>query len=151
MKANIKFYFECFYSAVYEAVERLASLVARIILTPMEESAAIYYSSNMRQSSVNKDVPKKILSNFVALLRLIIVLGIVVCVFGIPYSKIVVQFYGAELLSENDGKFFQLLFDLLYILLSVSYFFKILKVLFRRKSPFPLCNIFIIHGNKRYC
>ncbi|KAI1725007.1 rft protein [Ditylenchus destructor] len=89
--------------AVYEAVERLASLVARIILTPMEESAAIYYSSNMRQSSVNKDVPKKILSNFVALLRLIIVLGIVVCVFGIPYSKIVVQFYGAELLTENDG------------------------------------------------
>jgi oligosaccharide translocation protein RFT1 len=73
----------------------------------MEESAAIYFSSNIRHNNVTKDIPKKVLATFVALLRLILILGIVVCVFGIPYSRIVVQIYGGSFLTDNGGKAFQ--------------------------------------------
>lgn len=91
--------------------------MTRLVLTPLEESAAIYFSSNIRHhtntpaSSVSEGgglgtIPKKAITTFISLLRLIIVLGLIVCIFGFPYSKTVVQIYGGDVLTENEGKMF---------------------------------------------
>ncbi|KAH7729549.1 RFT1 protein [Aphelenchoides avenae] len=89
--------------AVYDAVERLGSLVARTILAPLEESAAIFFSSHLRRSNPEKEVSPKVLVTFTGLLRVVVNLGLVACVFGIPYSEIVVRLYGGSLLADNGG------------------------------------------------
>lgn len=91
---------------MYDAVERLASLFARVFLTPLEESAAIYFSTTIRQFTQGiNDIPKKAIGNFVSVLRFVFICGLIICIFGVPYSKIAVQIYGGELLVENDGIF----------------------------------------------
>lgn len=88
---------------MFDAVDRLGSLVARTILAPLEESAAVYFASHLRRSREHTEVPKKVLVTFTGLLRVIVVLGLVICVFGIPYSNIAVQLYGGDLLVNNQG------------------------------------------------
>lgn len=97
----------------------------------MEESAAIYFSSNIsglrgsRKLSTSSDqshllngrdhsglagvgrggvlLPKKVITTFAALLRLIVIFGAVICAFGVPYARLAVTLYGGELLTQNNG------------------------------------------------
>ncbi|CAD5218479.1 unnamed protein product [Bursaphelenchus okinawaensis] len=88
--------------AVYDAIERLGSLVARIILRPLEESCAVYFSAHLKRTET-LIVPRKLTEVFLALLRALFTLGLVVCVFSIPYSSLAVNIYGGELLKQNRG------------------------------------------------
>ncbi|PAV87297.1 hypothetical protein WR25_15867 isoform A [Diploscapter pachys] len=93
--------------AVYDSVERLGSLVARIALAPIEELASAYFSSVLQSSSkVFKNNTKSfddavsVLSNILYVMNLS---GLIVCAFGLSYAKIAVTLYGGNLLADNGG------------------------------------------------
>ncbi|KAK6750346.1 hypothetical protein RB195_002365 [Necator americanus] len=95
--------------AVYDAVEKLGSLVARIVLTPLEEMCFAYFSNainkNTKVFSKSTESYDSMLENFSITLHVASVIGLVVSVFGIPYSPLAVFIYGGHLLYDNGGAF----------------------------------------------
>ncbi|KHJ92801.1 Rft protein [Oesophagostomum dentatum] len=93
--------------AVYDAVEKVGSLVARIVLTPLEEMCFAYFSNNINKNSKvftkSTDSHDSLVENFSVTLHVASVVGIVVSVFGIPYSPLAVFLYGGHLLYDNGG------------------------------------------------
>jgi oligosaccharide translocation protein RFT1 len=82
--------------AVYDAIERLGSLVARIVLRPLEESCALYFSSHFERNK-SSVMPQKLVDLFMTFCRTLVTLGLVICVFSIPYSPLAVSIYGGTL------------------------------------------------------
>nr|CAD2157027.1 unnamed protein product [Meloidogyne enterolobii] len=66
--------------AVYDAVDRLASLFVRLILQPFEESASIYFSINLKreENEENKKLPKNVLETFLIFTKLIFIFGLII-------------------------------------------------------------------------
>ncbi|KAK5973340.1 hypothetical protein GCK32_017628 [Trichostrongylus colubriformis] len=93
--------------AVYDAVEKVGSLVARIVLAPLEEMCFAYFSNTVNQNSKifnkNTDTHDALVQNFSIVLHVACVCGLVVSVFGIPYSPLAVYLYGGHLLYDNGG------------------------------------------------
>ncbi|CAI4226852.1 unnamed protein product [Auanema sp. JU1783] len=93
--------------AVFDGVERLASLVARIVLAPLEENCYAEFSNHInKQSAVfkqNTDAHDSLAKKFGTILHITLVIGLVVSVFGVPYSKLAVWLYGGSLLADNGG------------------------------------------------
>ncbi|GMS97353.1 hypothetical protein PENTCL1PPCAC_19528 [Pristionchus entomophagus] len=94
--------------AVYDSIERLGSLVSRMLLAPLEESSFAYFSNaiNNAKTSVfkqNTDSHDVLVRTFSALMRDLIVCGMVVSVFGVPYSGVAVSIYGGQMLVANGG------------------------------------------------
>uniref|UniRef100_A0A7E4URV5 Protein RFT1 homolog n=1 Tax=Panagrellus redivivus TaxID=6233 RepID=A0A7E4URV5_PANRE len=92
---------------VYNTIERLGSLVTRLVLTPLEESAFMYFSTRLnRQSGNTANSSKKSAEaekTYFAVLRIIISVGLTVFVFGLPYSALVIRLYGGQVLVDNQG------------------------------------------------
>uniref|UniRef100_A0AC34QA76 Protein RFT1 homolog n=1 Tax=Panagrolaimus sp. JU765 TaxID=591449 RepID=A0AC34QA76_9BILA len=92
---------------VYDIIERLGSLVTRLVLAPLEESAFIYFSSNLNRTGSNvkhsNKTWKKVTDTYFNVLKVVIMLGLVLLVFGIPYSSLAVRIYGGSVLVENNG------------------------------------------------
>uniref|UniRef100_A0A1I7Z6I3 Protein RFT1 homolog n=1 Tax=Steinernema glaseri TaxID=37863 RepID=A0A1I7Z6I3_9BILA len=93
--------------AVYDAIEKLGSLVARIVLAPLEESSYLYFSNEFERDVAISNQPRAKVSNGVStlknLLRGTTLLSSGIIVFGIAYSRLAVGVYGGELLSKNQG------------------------------------------------
>ncbi|VDK51220.1 unnamed protein product [Anisakis simplex] len=93
--------------AVFDAVDKLGSLVARIVLAPLEHSAYLFFSANLRRDiAVDQQEPsevKKAIDTLSGLMHLTTVVGVIVCVFAIPYSPLAVTIYGGSLLANNSG------------------------------------------------
>ncbi|KAK0398062.1 hypothetical protein QR680_002410 [Steinernema hermaphroditum] len=93
--------------AVYDAIEKLGSLIARIVLAPLEESSYLYFSSQFERDVAIGDQPRLKVEEGVStlknLLRGTTLLSSVIIVFGIAYSQLAVGLYGGELLSSNQG------------------------------------------------
>ncbi|VDN05301.1 unnamed protein product [Thelazia callipaeda] len=93
--------------AVFDAVEKIGSLVARIIFAPVEHSAYLYFSSCFRRASSmesrNEVEVKKGLNAMNGLLHIVAVIGIVVFTFALTYSPLVVKLYGGDLLVNSLG------------------------------------------------
>ncbi|KAL6739824.1 hypothetical protein Aduo_013232 [Ancylostoma duodenale] len=93
--------------AVYDAVEKVGSLVARIVLTPLEEMCFAYFSNAINKNSKmfmkSTESHDSLVENFSITLHVASVVGIVVSVFGIPYSPLAVFLYGGHLLYDNGG------------------------------------------------
>lgn len=108
---------------IYDAIERLGSLVARIILAPLEECAYVYFSHNInrdlsaaeqkpenmkvhrRLSSVQGIGPLQTATQMLhGLLRATAILGGLVCVFGTAYSYMALRLYGGEQLATPVGQ-----------------------------------------------
>ncbi|CAI5448073.1 unnamed protein product [Caenorhabditis angaria] len=96
--------------AVFDAVERVGSLVARTILAPLEENCYAHFANHLHQQriakhekNINSNENQKIIDTLATILHIVGVIGCVVCVFGIPYSPTVIHFYGGTLLSANGG------------------------------------------------
>lgn len=106
-------------SAVYEAIERLGSLVVRIVLRPLEESCAIYFSSHFERNK-NAAIPQKLLDLFSTFLRLLVTLGLVISTFSIPYSPLAVSIYGGKLLVENSGALLLTLYAFYLVVMAVN-------------------------------
>ncbi|KAI6177896.1 Protein RFT1-like protein [Aphelenchoides bicaudatus] len=105
--------------AVYDAIDRLGSLVTRIVLRPLEESCAVYFSSHFERNRTSI-VPPKLLELFKTLCRILITLGLVVCVFSIPYSKLAVTIYGGKLLTENQGALLLSMYSFFLVVMAVN-------------------------------
>ncbi|VDN55779.1 unnamed protein product [Dracunculus medinensis] len=100
-------YFTLSTKGAYDAVDKLGSLVARLIFAPLEHSAFLYFSSNIKRNvqldeQDSKNV-KKATEVLIGLLHLIVVIGMVISVFAAPYSYLAVAFYGGDLLVKNSG------------------------------------------------
>ncbi|KHJ75824.1 Rft protein [Oesophagostomum dentatum] len=71
--------------AVYDAVEKVGSLVARIVLTPLEEMCFAYFSNTINKNSKvftkSTDSHDSLVENFSVTLHVASVVGIVVSVF----------------------------------------------------------------------
>ncbi|EGT43442.1 hypothetical protein CAEBREN_08362 [Caenorhabditis brenneri] len=95
------------HQAVYDAVERVGSIIVRTILSPIDENCNAYFSNTIRkESSVfnkNTDNHDDLVKNLSTILHVVGVIGFVACVFGIPYSSTAISFYGGKLLSDNGG------------------------------------------------
>ncbi|VDM82250.1 unnamed protein product [Strongylus vulgaris] len=118
--------------AVYDAVEKVGSLVARIVLTPLEEMCYAYFSNNINKNTkifvknadshdslienfattlhvasvvgiVVTDSHDSLIENFSTTLHVASVVGIVVTVFGIPYSPLAVFSHGGFLFISAIG------------------------------------------------
>ncbi|CAJ0584832.1 unnamed protein product, partial [Mesorhabditis spiculigera] len=84
--------------AVYDAIEKLGSLVCRLALAPLEENCAAYFRNGLQ--SYNARHLRRI---FLDILHVAAIFGMVVTFFGVPYSKLAVSIYGGKLLTENGG------------------------------------------------
>uniref|UniRef100_A0A1I7TDU9 Protein RFT1 homolog n=1 Tax=Caenorhabditis tropicalis TaxID=1561998 RepID=A0A1I7TDU9_9PELO len=93
--------------AVYDAVERLGSIVVRTVLSPIDENCNAYFSNTIRKESGvfnrNTDNHDELIKNLTTILHVVGVIGFVACVFGIPYSSTAIGVYGGSLLSDNGG------------------------------------------------
>ncbi|VDL80260.1 unnamed protein product [Nippostrongylus brasiliensis] len=93
--------------AVFDAVEKVGSLVARIVLAPVEEMCFAHFSNAINQNSKvfdkSTDQHESLIRNFSVVLHVACVIGVVVSVFGIPYSPLAVYVYGGQLLYNNGG------------------------------------------------
>ncbi|VDK89384.1 unnamed protein product, partial [Onchocerca ochengi] len=91
--------------AVFDAVDKLGSLVARIIFAPLEHSAYLYFSSCLRRTTSAKDQTeidvKKGISAMNSLLHIVTVVGTVIFIFAISYSPLAIKIYGGALLINN--------------------------------------------------
>uniref|UniRef100_A0A8R1TXC8 Protein RFT1 homolog n=1 Tax=Onchocerca volvulus TaxID=6282 RepID=A0A8R1TXC8_ONCVO len=92
-------------NAVFDAVDKLGSLVARIIFAPLEHSAYLYFSSCLRRTTSAKDQTeidvKKGISAMNSLLHIVTVVGTVIFIFAISYSPLAIKIYGGALLINN--------------------------------------------------
>ncbi|CAP22928.1 Protein CBG01700 [Caenorhabditis briggsae] len=95
------------HQAVYDAVERVGSIIVRTILSPIDENCNAYFSNTIRkESSVfskNTDNHDDLVENLSTILHVVGVIGFVACVFGVPYSSTAISLYGGKLLSDNGG------------------------------------------------
>ncbi|OZC09396.1 Rft protein [Onchocerca flexuosa] len=96
-------------NAVFDAVDKLGSLVARIIFAPLEHSAYLYFSSCLRRTTSAKDQTeidvKKGISAMNSLLHIVTVVGTVIFIFAISYSPLAIKIYGGSLLINNADKY----------------------------------------------
>lgn len=90
--------------AAYDAVDKLGSLVVRLILQPFEESAAIYFSINLKrvENSTNT-IPVGVANTFLLLIRVIFTFGILVFIYGSSYASLAAELYGGRRFIENQG------------------------------------------------
>nr|XP_057911379.1 protein RFT1 homolog [Doryrhamphus excisus] len=92
---------------VYDVVNNLGSTVARFVFLPIEESFYIFFAKVLQrgrpvQSQRKEDVAMaaEVLE---CLLKLVLVVGLVIAVFGHAYSALALDIYGGSLLSSGAG------------------------------------------------
>ncbi|CAN9511676.1 unnamed protein product [Ophioblennius macclurei] len=92
---------------VYDIVNNLGSMVARFVFLPIEESFYIFFAKVLQrgrdvESQKKEDVAiaAEVLE---CLLKLVLVIGLIITVFGYAYSHLALDIYGGSLLSSGTG------------------------------------------------
>ncbi|KAM4582655.1 man(5)GlcNAc(2)-PP-dolichol translocation protein RFT1 [Fundulus diaphanus] len=92
---------------IYDIVNNLGSMVARFIFLPIEESFYIFFAKVLErgrdlESQKKEDVAiaAEVLE---CLLKLVLVIGLIITVFGYAYSHLALDLYGGALLSSGSG------------------------------------------------
>lgn len=92
---------------VYDIVSNLGSMVARFIFLPIEESFYIFFAKVLKRG---RDVKSQIQEDAAmaaevleCLLKLVLVIGLIISVFGYAYSHLALDIYGGSLLSVGAG------------------------------------------------
>lgn len=97
-------------TAAYDAVDKLGSLVVRLVLQPFEESAAIYFGTNLKRtedsSNNNTAIPDEVANVFLILTRLILTFGILAFTYGSSYARFAAELYGGRRFIESQGFYF---------------------------------------------
>ncbi|XP_034022542.1 protein RFT1 homolog [Thalassophryne amazonica] len=109
---------------VYDIVNNLGSMVARFIFLPIEESFYIFFAKVLeRGRSVRKQkqedvgVAAEVLE---CLLKLVVVIGLIITVFGYAYSHLALDVYGGSLLSSGAGPTLLRCYSCYVLLLAVN-------------------------------
>ncbi|XP_014824652.1 PREDICTED: protein RFT1 homolog [Poecilia mexicana] len=92
---------------IYDIVNNLGSMVARFIFLPIEESFYIFFAKVLErgrdvESQKKEDVAiaAEVLE---CLLKLVLVIGLIIAVFGYAYSHLALDLYGGAMLSSGSG------------------------------------------------
>uniref|UniRef100_H3CC36 Protein RFT1 homolog n=1 Tax=Tetraodon nigroviridis TaxID=99883 RepID=H3CC36_TETNG len=92
---------------VYDIINNLGSMVARFIFLPIEESFYIFFAKVlMRGCDVRRQKQEEVAMAaevLECLLKLVLVIGLVITVFGYSFSHLALDIYGGTLLSSGAG------------------------------------------------
>lgn len=109
---------------VYDIVNNLGSMVARFIFLPIEESFYIFFAKILQrgrdvESQKREDVTiaAEVLE---CLLKLVLVIGLIITVFGYAYSHLALDIYGGSLLSSGTGPTLLRCYSCYVLLLAVN-------------------------------
>ncbi|XP_006876121.1 PREDICTED: protein RFT1 homolog [Chrysochloris asiatica] len=105
---------------VYDIVNNLGSLVARLIFQPIEESFYIFFAKVLERekgATLQKQEDVAVAAVVLeSLLKLALLTGLTIAVFGFAYSQLALDIYGGAMLSSGSGPVL-LRFYCLYVLL----------------------------------
>uniref|UniRef100_A0A671N1A7 Protein RFT1 homolog n=1 Tax=Sinocyclocheilus anshuiensis TaxID=1608454 RepID=A0A671N1A7_9TELE len=92
---------------VYDIINNLGSMVARFIFLPIEESFYVFFAKVLErgrdvryQKQEEVSMAAEVLE---CLLKLVLLIGLIITVFGYAYSHLALDIYGGELLSSGAG------------------------------------------------
>ncbi|XP_033066016.1 protein RFT1 homolog isoform X3 [Trachypithecus francoisi] len=92
---------------VYDIVNNLGSLVARLIFQPIEESFYIFFAKVLereKDATLQKQEDIAVAAAVLeSLLKLALLAGLTITVFGFAYSQLALDIYGGAMLSSGSG------------------------------------------------
>uniref|UniRef100_A0A3B3BVC2 Protein RFT1 homolog n=1 Tax=Oryzias melastigma TaxID=30732 RepID=A0A3B3BVC2_ORYME len=109
---------------VYDIVNNLGSMVARFVFLPIEESFYIFFANILeRGRGVHKqeqEAASMAAEVLECLLKLVVVIGLIITVFGYGYSHLALDLYGGSLLSRGAGPVLLRCYSCYVLLLAVN-------------------------------
>lgn len=91
----------------YDVISNLGSLACRFIFRPVEENAYFFFSQQWQRGVLWKEQDSKSRENvrigLYRLLRISLLIGIVILIFGYSYSDLLLTLYGGNKLSGDGG------------------------------------------------
>ncbi|XP_028302882.1 protein RFT1 homolog [Gouania willdenowi] len=109
---------------VYDIVNNLGSMVARFVFLPIEESFYIFFAKVLErgrdvesQKQEEVSIAAEVLE---CLLKLVLVIGLIITVFGYAYSHLALDVYGGTLLSSGTGPSLLRCYSCYVLLLAVN-------------------------------
>lgn len=92
---------------IYDIVNNLGSMVARFVFLPIEESFYVFFAKVVERGrdvkSQKQDEVSMAAEVLGCLLKLVLVIGLIITVFGYAYSHLALDIYGGSLLSSGAG------------------------------------------------
>lgn len=86
---------------IYDVVSNLGGLVVRLIFRPIEDSGFAYFSQLVKRNEIlDKAQFEKVEKNLITLIKVMIIVGLVVFVFGFNYSPFI-AFYAGDKLNNS--------------------------------------------------
>lgn len=109
---------------VYDIVNNLGSMVARFVFLPIEESFYIFFAKVLERGrdvkSQKQDEVAIAAEVLECLLKLVLVIGLIITVFGYAYSYLALDIYGGSLLSSGTGPSLLRCYSCYVLLLAVN-------------------------------
>ncbi|XP_069418575.1 man(5)GlcNAc(2)-PP-dolichol translocation protein RFT1 isoform X2 [Ovis canadensis] len=109
---------------VYDIVNNLGSLVARLIFQPIEESFYIFFAKVLereKDATLQKQEDVAVAAAVLeSLLKLALLTGLTITVFGFAYSQLVLDIYGGVMLSSGSGPVLLRAYCLYVLLLAIN-------------------------------
>ncbi|XP_051874398.1 protein RFT1 homolog isoform X2 [Pristis pectinata] len=92
---------------VYDIVNNLGSLVARFLFLPIEESFYIFFANVLERGKKpghqRQEEVRLAAIVLKMLLKLVLLIGVTISVFGYSYSELALDIYGGSMLSSGPG------------------------------------------------
>ncbi|KAM9075067.1 man(5)GlcNAc(2)-PP-dolichol translocation protein RFT1 [Megaptera novaeangliae] len=109
---------------VYDIVNNLGSLVARLIFQPIEESFYIFFAKVLereKDATLQKEEDVAVAAAVLeSLLKLALLTGLTISVFGFAYSQLALDIYGGAMLSSGSGPVLLRAYCLYVLLLAIN-------------------------------
>ncbi|XP_024602246.1 protein RFT1 homolog isoform X2 [Neophocaena asiaeorientalis asiaeorientalis] len=109
---------------VYDIVNNLGSLVARLIFQPIEESFYIFFAKVLereKDATLQKQEDVAVAAAVLeSLLKLALLTGLTISVFGFAYSQLALDIYGGTMLSSGSGPVLLRAYCLYVLLLAIN-------------------------------
>lgn len=109
---------------VYDIVNNLGSLVARLIFQPIEESFYIFFAKVLereKDAALQKQEDIAVAAVVLeSLLKLALLTGLTITVFGFAYSQLALDIYGGAMLSSGSGPVLLRSYSLYVLLLAIN-------------------------------
>ncbi|XP_049632184.1 protein RFT1 homolog [Suncus etruscus] len=109
---------------VYDIVNNLGSLVARIVFQPIEESFYIFFAKVLereKEATMQKQEDIAVAAVVLeSLLKLALLTGLSITVFGFSYSQLALDIYGGPMLSSGSGPALLRTYSFYVLLLAIN-------------------------------
>uniref|UniRef100_A0A4W4F2G4 Protein RFT1 homolog n=1 Tax=Electrophorus electricus TaxID=8005 RepID=A0A4W4F2G4_ELEEL len=109
---------------VYDVVNNLGSMVPRFLFLPIEESFYVFFAKVLKRGQDIRHQKQEevfIAANVLeCLLKLVLLIGLIITVFGYSYSYLALDIYGGELLSSGTGPTLLRWYSFYVLLLAVN-------------------------------